>query len=105
MTTSVFGGGGGGGWTQKTKTVTFATISPRMVNPRDIAGKAEEDQEEENCGQHSVEVGDVGCCSVITKCLATVTYLASLCSYTPTHKQHAGAYRVYFCYFHLGGRV
>ena len=29
------------------KTVTFAKISPKMVNPRDIAGSAEEEEAEE----------------------------------------------------------
>ena len=28
------------------KTVTYAKISPKLVNPRDIAGKAEEEEEE-----------------------------------------------------------
>ena len=29
------------------KTVTYAQISPKMVNPRDIAGNAEQEKEEE----------------------------------------------------------
>ena len=29
------------------KTVTYAKISPKTVNPRDIAGNAEEEEEEE----------------------------------------------------------
>ena len=29
------------------KTVTYAKISPKTVNPGDIAGNAEEDEEEE----------------------------------------------------------
>ena len=31
------------GWTKKT--VTYAKISPKLVNPRDIAGNAEEEEE------------------------------------------------------------
>ena len=29
------------------KTVTYAKISPKLVNPRDIAGNAEEEEEDE----------------------------------------------------------
>ena len=35
------------GWikrTKQTKTVTYAKISPKMANPRDIAGNAEEEE-------------------------------------------------------------
>ena len=32
---------------EKTNTVIYAKISPKMVNPRDIAGDAEEEEEEE----------------------------------------------------------
>ena len=32
--------------TNKTKTVTYAKISPKMMNPRDMAGNAEEEEEE-----------------------------------------------------------
>ena len=39
MTTSLFG-------LKKKKTVTYAEISPKMVNPRDLAENTEEEAEE-----------------------------------------------------------
>ena len=33
------------GWIKKKKTVTYAKISPRMVKPRDIAGRAQEEEQ------------------------------------------------------------
>ena len=35
--------------------VTYAKISPRMVNPRDIAGNAKEEEEEECNRDHGIK--------------------------------------------------